>query len=216
MRTLLSITFLALISVTYGQKDPNAELYLNKISEDLAPDKAIHISFEYIREDLQDKTKIEGSGFLVLLDEKYRMELDEVIVYFDGEKQYSLNNEIEEVYISVPDPENKEFMFSDPIRLIRNYEEEFKYRLMGESKLMDKKVNEVQLYPEELGGPYSLLKLYFALDNDQLRAMTIRQKNGIVYTMIITELDKKEDPGIEYFRFSAEEFPNIDVIELLN
>jgi hypothetical protein len=216
MRILLSIAFLALVSVIYGQKDPNAELYLNKISEDLAPDKAIHISFDYIREDLQDETKIEGSGFLVLLDEKYRMELDEVMVYFDGEKQYSLNKEIEEVYISIPDPENKDFMFSDPIRLLRNYKEEFKYRLMGQSSIKDEKVIEVQLYPEELGSPYALLKLFFSLNNDQLKAITIRQKNGVVYTMILSEMNKKEDPGIEYFRFSSEDFPNVDVIELLD
>jgi len=216
MRTLFIVTLLSLVSLVFGQKDPAAELYLNKISEDLAPGNAIHINFDYIREDLQEDTKVEGEGMLVLLGDKYRMELDDFVICFDGEKQYSLNNEIEEVYISTPDPENKEFMFSDPIRLLRNYKKEFKYRLIGESSIEDEKATEVQLNPEELGSPYALLKLYFSIDSDNLKAITVRQKDGILYTMIVSEMNKEDDPGISYFKFNAEEYPNVDVIELLD
>jgi len=216
MRTLFIVTLLFTISLTYGQKDPDAEPFLNKISTDLAPGHAVHLSFDYVREDLQAESSIEGSASLMLMGEKYKLELDEAIIFFDGEKQYTLNKEIEEVYISIPDPENKAFMFSDPIRLLRSYKEEFKYRLMGTSSIAGISAVEVQLYPEELGGPYSLLKLFFLSDKNQLKAIVIRQKDGLVYTMIVREMEQKETPDSDFFRFKAADYPNVDVIELLD
>jgi hypothetical protein len=149
------------------------------------------------------------------MGEKYKIDLEEAVIWYDGEKQYSLNNEIEEVYISVPDPENKDFMFSDPIRLLRNYKEAFKYRAIGESEINGKSVTEVQLYPEELGGPYALIKIYFANASSELESIVIRHKDGLLYTIKVAEMERMEDPGETFFRFSNEEYPNVDVIDLL-
>ena len=216
MRTYFIFILLIAVTLVHGQKDEAAEPYLDKISTDLAPDHAIHINFDYIRQDLQSETQVEGSGSLVLMGEMYKMELDEVMVFFNGKKQYSLNKEVEEVYISIPDPDDKDFLFSQPIKLLRNYKEEFKYKLMGDATILGVNAVEVQLYPEELGGPYALLKLFFSHDRTQIKAIVIRQKDGIIYTMIVTEMSKKEDPGVNYFQFNAVDYPNVDVIELLN
>jgi hypothetical protein len=216
MKILSFITILLFATTIYGQKDQAAESYLNKISSDFSVDQAVHLLFNYVREDLQAETKFEGSGSLVIQEDKYKIELDEALIYFDGEKQYSLNKEIEEVYISIPDHESQEFVFSDPLRLLRNYKEKFKYRLMGESSIGSINSQEVQLYPEELGGPYALLKIHFSRDTDQLKAIVIRQKDGIIYTMIINEMEKKDTQDLKYFQFNASEFPNVDVIELMD
>lgn len=214
-RQLIYLLLLPLTSLL-GQKDDAAEPYLDKISKDLDPGHALSIEFDYIRDDQQDGSSMEGEGTLVLMGEKYKIDLDDAIIWFDGEKQYSLQTEIEEVYISVPDRENNEFMFSDPIRLLRNYKEEFKYRFIGATKFRDKAAEEIQLYPEELGGPYALIKLYFSPARSELRAIVIRHKQGILYTMIVTTMERKDDPGSDFFRFSKAEYPDVDVIELLD
>jgi hypothetical protein len=216
MKTILSWILLLPVTLLSGQSDEAAAPYLDKIARDLDPGHALSIEFGYIREDQQAESSIEGEGTLVLMGEKYKINLDEAIVWFDGEKQYSLQTEIEEVYISKPDPENKEFMFSDPIRLLRNYNEEFKYRFIGENSFQGKTVEEIQLYPKELGGPYALIKLYFSLDKSTLQAIVIRHKQGIIYTMIVTSLERMDNPGAPFFKFSQTDFPNVDVIELID
>lgn len=215
MRNLFSISLLLLGGILFAQKDAAAEAYLDKVARDLDPGHALKIAFDYIREDLQSEAAIEGSGTLVLMGEKYKMDLDEAVIWFDGEKQYSLNTDIEEVYVSEPDPGNKEFMFTDPIRLLQNYKETFKYRLMGEGEMNGTPVTEVQLYPEELGGPYALIKIYFASGSSALQSIVIRHKEGIVYTMKVAETERMEDPGEAFFRFSRDAYPNVDVIDLL-
>jgi hypothetical protein len=215
MRTISTWLLLLPFITLFGQKDEAAEPYLNKIAKDLDPGHALSIEFDYIREDLQAENTIEGEGTLVLMGDKYKIDLGDAIIWFDGEKQYSLQNEIEEVYISIPDPENKEFLFSDPIRLLRNYKEEFKYRYIGEGTIQGIKAEEIQLFPEELGGPYALIKIYFSPDRSELKAILIRHKEGILYTMIVTDMVRKDDPGENFFRFSKEDYPNVDIIELL-
>lgn len=198
-----------------AQKDPEAEPYLNKVAKELAPGHALFIEFDYERNDLQSDTRLEGNGSLVLMDEKYRVEIDEAVIFFDGVKQYSLNKEIEEVYVSIPDPNDKEFMFSDPIRLLAKYNEAFKYQFIGDAVIEGISTKEVQLYPEELGGPYALIKLFFSPVSSELKAIVIRHKEGIVYTMLVTEMGKKENPAEDFFRFNQKDFPNVDMIELV-
>lgn len=212
---IISIIFLVAFSyVGFGQQDPEAEPYLDKIAQNLDPGHTIQIDFNYLREDLQDKTNIEGEGILYLNGDKYKLEMDEFIIYFDGEKQYSLNLDIEEVYISIPDPEDKEFMFSDPITLLRNYKEEFKYMYMGTSSLQGIDAAKIQLNPKELGGPYALLDLYVSAAK-QLKAIQVRHKDGILYTMIVTNFLKIDQPADSFFQFSSANYPNVDVIDLL-
>ncbi|MEX0986335.1 MAG: hypothetical protein WD052_02575 [Bacteroidales bacterium] len=199
----------------FGQKDVTAEQFLDNVSKELNPEHALNIEFDYIRDDLKSESTLQGEGSLILMGEKYKIDLGDAVIYFDGTKQYSLQTEIEEVYISVPDPDNTEFLFSDPIRLLRNYKEDFKYRNMGHGHFQGIPATEIQLYPEELGGPYALVKLFFSIEKQDLLSIVIRHKDGILYTMIVTKMKRKEDPGIEFFRFNQQEYPNVDVIELI-
>ncbi len=216
MKKLILWIFLLPAATVYSQKDQAAVPYLEKFSKDLDSGHAVKINFDYIREDLQDESTFNGVGTLVLMGEKYKIDLGDAVIWFDGKTQYSLQTEIEEVYISVPDPDDKEFMFADPIRLMRNYDEKFKYRMIGETTFKGIQAKEIQLFPEELGGPYALVKLFFSIEESDLKAILIRHKKGILYTMIISKMAQQADPGDDFFRFDSSMYPNVDVIELMN
>ena len=223
MKAMIILGMLLVTAPLYSQdtpdlskaQDPAAEPYLESVSRQVDAGKALEIRFDYMREDLQTEEKIEGSGTLFLMNEKYKIIMDDMIVYFDGEKQYSQNMEVQEVYVSTPDPDDSEFMFSDPIRLLRNYREEFKYRLIGEGIFRGFPVDEVQLYPRKRNGPYALLKLYTEQVSGDLKAIQVRHKEGILYTMIITGLTEKSGYEASFFRFSPEDYPDTEVIELI-
>ncbi len=208
------IFFLSFCALSWGQQDPLAEPYLDKIARDLDPGHSLQLDFDYIREDLKEKSTVEGEGTLFLQGDKYKLAMEGFIIYFDGEKQYSLNLEIEEVYVSIPDPDDQEFMFSDPISLLRTYKEEFKYRVIGEASFQGINATEVQLYPLELGGPYALLKLFISPANE-LKAIQVRHKAGILYSMIVKTFNKMEKPEDSFFQFNEKDYPNVDVIELV-
>lgn len=212
---LIGVLVMGGIQAIKGQQDPEAEPYLDKIARDLDPGSSLELTFDYIREDLKEKTRVEGDGTLYLSGDRYKIEMEGFVVYFDGEKQYSLNLENEEVYISMPDPEDKEFIFSDPITLLRTYKDEFKYRIMGEASIQGIQTLEIQLYPLELGGPFALLKIFIDLGKNELKAIQVRHKEGILYSMILTSFKSIDPLDISFFRFSESAYPNVDVIELV-
>jgi len=214
---LLALTLFTLgLSAQVQVQDPDAEPWLDKASQLFAAEQAMKIDFSYSREDLQTKEKVEGEGTLYMKKEKYRVEMDAYIIYFDGEKQYSQNTDAEEVYISKPDPDNMDNLFSDPVRLLKNYKTNFKYRIIGETRFNNRQVMEIQLYPIDISGPYALIKLYMNYNNDEPAGIFIRHKDGITYTMIPGEISRNLDKTDQFFRFNPEEYKGFDVISLID
>ena len=211
---VIFLSFIILLPAN-AQQDPAAEPYLQKVALQFSKEKCYEISMDYIRADeIRDKT-IEGEASIQMKGDMYRILMDEYIIYYDGEKQYSLNNADEEVYVSIPDPDNKELLYTAPINILRSYKEDFKYQYKGIRSFMGKEYHEVQLYPKELGGPYALLRLFMDTRNKKLAAMQLRHKEGILYTMMISKVTEDLDLKDEDFRFNPENFPNVDVIEIV-
>jgi len=197
------------------QQDPRAETYLEAVSEQFSLDKGYRIEMDYVREDIMRETYAEGEGTIWMKGTSYRIVVDEYIVYFDGEKLYSQNTETKEVYVSIPDPDEPGFFYAVPIRIIKSYQQEFKYQYMGEQPFMGKDRIEVQLYPKEPSGPYSMLKLFIHPGTLRLEGVQLKHKEGIVYTMVLTEVKGDQAMDDDLFRFDPAEYPDTEVIELL-
>ncbi len=158
----------------------------------------------------------EGEGTIWMKGFQYKIVVDEYIVYFDGEKLYSQNTDSEEVYVSIPDPDDPGYLQAVPLKIIKSYEQDFKYQFMGETRFQGKQRVEIQLYPKDLTGPYSMLKMYIHPQTLKLEAFVLKHKEGINYTMILSSVTGKQKLSEDAFRFKQEEFPNTEVIELLD
>ena len=170
---------------------------------------------DYIREDIMQETSAEGEGTIWMKGLKYKIVVDEYIVYFDGEKLYSQNTDAGEVYVSTPDPDEPGYLQAVPIKVIKSYQQDFKYQFMGERPFRGKQRIEIQLYPKVLTGPYSMLKMFIHPQTLKLEAFVLKHKEGINYTMILSVVKGGQKLGDETFRFDPGTFPNTEVIELL-
>ncbi len=214
IRILSILLFIPLLS-TYGQHDPRADRYLQAVSEQFDLNEGYLIQMDYIREDIMRDTYAEGEGTLWMKGLQYKIVVDEYIVYYDGNKLYSQNTEAREVYVSTPEPDQPGYLQAVPIRIIKSYEQDFKYRYIGESPFQGKQRIEVQLYPNELSGPYSMLKMFINPHTMKLEGFELKHKEGIVYTMILKSVEGGQslDPGL--FVFNQENYPDTEIIELL-
>jgi len=198
-----------------GQQDPQADKYLQAVSDQFDMNTPYQIKMDYVREDVMQETYAEGSGVIWMKGLKYRIEVDEYIIYFDGKKLYSQNTENEEVYVSEPDPDQPGYLQAVPIKVIKSYAQDFKYRYMGHTQFRGKERVEVQLYPMDITGPYSLMKMFINPATYKLEAIQLKHKEGIQYTMILVE--KKEYPALDEqsFTFDPTAFPHTEIIELI-
>ncbi len=211
----LSLLLLMMIVKAFPQQDSKAEPYLQAVSEQFDMEEGYLIQMDYIREDIMRETSAEGEGTVWMRGLNYKIVMDEFIVYYDGEKLYSQNTENEEVYVSEPDPNQPGYLQAVPIRIIKSYEQDFKYMYIGTTPFQGKERVEIQLYPNDVSGPYSMLKMFINPHSLELEAFQLKHKEGIVYTMILSEITGNQSFDDSFFTFSSRLFPETEIIELL-
>ncbi len=213
------IWLLALVSfftmASYSQQDSRADKYLQAVSKQFDMDKAYVIQMNYIREDLMQETSAEGEGVIWMKGLKYKIMLDEFIIYYNEEKLYSQNTETEEVYVSEPDPDQPGYLQAVPIKIIKAYEQDFNYMYIGSTPMLGKSLIEIQLYPKDISGPYSMLKMFVNPNSQKLEAMQLKHKEGILYTMILSEMKVDQTLEESIFDYDPSAYPNTEIIELI-
>ena len=215
-RHIYLLTLLSFITISsYSQQDSKAETYLQAVSEQFDLNKGYVIQMDYIREDLMQETSAEGEGTIWMKGLKYKIVVDEYIVYYNENNLYSQNTETEEVYVSEPDPDQPGYLQAVPIKIIKSYEQDFNYMYIGNTPLLGKTLVEIQLYPKDRSGPYAMLKMFINPGTQKLEVIQLKHKEGILYTMILSEI--KEDQSIEEstFDYDPQAYPNTEIIELI-
>jgi outer membrane lipoprotein-sorting protein len=197
-------------------QDERVHPYLQAVSDQFKMNEGYLIEMDYYRDDIMRDTHAEGEGTIWMKGYKYKIVVDEYIVYFDGEKLYSQNTDSEEVYVSTPDPDDPGYLQAVPLKIIKTYQQDFKYQFMGETQFHGKQRVEIQLYPKDLTGPYSMLKMYIHPQTLKLEAFVLKHKEGINYTMILTSVTGNQKLPDDTFRFNQEAYPDTEVIELLD
>lgn len=202
-------------SLVYAQQDSRADQYLQGVSDQFDLNEGYLIQMDYVREDIMRDTYAEGEGTIWMKGLKYKIVVDEYIVYYDGNNLYSQNTEAEEVYVSVPDPNKPSYLQAVPIKIIKSYEQDFKYQFMGSKPFMGKERVEIQLYPKDLTGPYSMLKMFINPSTLKLEAIQLKHKEGIQYTMVLSEITGNQLLDDQTFVFNPADYPNTEIIELI-
>lgn len=211
----IQIAVLLLVLAPLAAQDDRVHPYMQAVNDQFRLDRGYKIHMDYVREDIMRESRTEGEGTIWIKGLKYKIIVDEYIVYYDGEKLYSQNTEALEVYVSTPDPDEPGYLQAVPLKAIKSYQQDFKYQYMGETPFMGKQYMEIQLYPMNVGGPYSMLKLYIHPNTMKLKAFLLKHKEGIHYTMVLSEVTEDRTLTDDMFRFRQEDYPDTEVIELL-
>jgi outer membrane lipoprotein-sorting protein len=215
-RNIILLILLSGFTVSsYGQQDSRAVKYLQAISDQFDMNKGYIIHMDYKREDLMQETSAEGNGIIWMKGLKYKIVMDEYIIYYNGEKLYSQNTENEEVYVSVPDPGEPGYLQAVPIRIIKSYDQDFNYMLIGRTPIFGRELIEIQLYPKDISGPYSMLKMFVNPNSQKLEIIQLKHKEGILYTMILSQIEEDQTIEDSTFEFDPSAYPNTEIIELV-
>lgn len=215
LKMTMIIAGLGFFAATAAQDD-RVHPYMKGISDQFKLDEGYEIQMDYIREDIMQESSYEGEGTIWLKGLKYKIVVEEYIIYFDGEKLYSQNTDTEEVYVSTPDPNDPGYLQSVPFRAIWSYQQDFRYQFMGQSQFRGKERIEIQLYPKDINGPYSMLKLFIHPKTMKLEAFVLKHKEGINYTMVLSSIHEIKELEDSVFRFDPMAYPNTEMIELLD
>ncbi len=199
----------------WAQQDPEAMALLEQVATKATTAKALTAKFNYTIGTDDKNQKLDGS--FSIKGSKFKMEIDETIVFSNGKTRWVYLKESNEVNVSnVEKNENlepEERFLSDPISLYTVYKSGFKVIGHGSEVLEGKNCSVVDLTPEAINKPYFKIRIWIDA-NHNLFAVKYFQKNGERLVLTLTNVSYDSNLKEADFEFNTKQYPGVEVIDL--
>lgn len=210
MKKLLNIIILISIPIiTYGQNDPQAISILDKFSLKASSAPSLSMKFIMLTDDQVEKIKDTISGNVILSKDNYRLDLQDNIIWYNGETSWSYLPAEKEVTITKPDKSDDSFD-TRPSSIFTMYKKGYKARLLEEKK--DSYI--IDLYPEEIKNELIRVRLAIKKPSLDLISFEYKSRDGITITLLVKEYSLGQNPAPETFIFYPEKYRGVEVIDM--
>ena len=191
-----------------SQENSDAELLLNKVSENIKSYENIYINYAYTLQNLEEDINQTNNGSFVTENDSWRFEMLGVTRIFDGEKLYSISPDDEEVTISSQDPEDETTI--TPNQMLYFYEDGY-YFEMDESRLIGngqfrKKIQYVKLIPKDSEAEIKYILLGIDTEFNQIYEVVETGKNETVTTISIVDFEFNLPLDANLFVFDEDKY----------
>jgi len=207
MKKLLLLIF-GFCTFGYSQDNLDAELLLNKVSDNIKSYENIYINYAYTLKNLEEDISQTNNGSFVTENDNWRFEMLGVTRIFDGDKLYSISPDDEEVTISSQDPEDETTI--TPNKMLYFYEDGY-YFEMDESRLIGngqfrKKIQYVKLVPKDSEAEIKYILLGIDTEFNQIYEVIETGKNETVTTISIVDFEFNLPLDTNLFVFDKEKY----------
>ncbi len=207
MKKLLLLIF-GFCTFGYSQDNLDAELLLNKVSDNIKSYENIYINYAYTLKNLEEDISQTNNGSFVTENGNWRFEMLGVTRIFDGDKLYSISPDDEEVTISSQDPEDETTI--TPNKMLYFYEDGY-YFEMDESRLIGngqfrKKIQYVKLVPKDSEAEIKYILLGIDTEFNQIYEVIETGKNETVTTISIVDFEFNLPLDANLFVFDKEKY----------
>ncbi len=210
MKKLFYIIFLLCLSLAVsGQNDPEALSILDNFSSTVAAAPSVSMKFIMVTDDQLEKSSDTISGMILLSKDRYKLELQNNIIWYDGRDSWSYLPNEKEVTITRPDKNDNSFE-SRPSSIFTIYKTGYKSRLVEEKR----DLYLIDLYPEEIKSELIRVRLTIKKPSLDLLSFEYKRRDGITITLVVQDYSLKQetDPGM--FRFHPEKHGDVEIIDM--
>lgn len=203
------ITLLLLVlTFSMSAQDQLAKEVLDKLSSTTESYKNMSIDFEFIFENKSQEIRETQNGKIILENDNFKLELDNQIIFNDGETQWIYNSDINELQIIEHDSEDE---MMNPDKLFKIYEKDYKYTYIGAESKNGERLHVIDLFPEE-SNSFMKITLYINVIKNQLEKLILFDKNGGTYSYIINTF--KSNSLTEPLDFNIDQYSDVEIIDL--
>jgi outer membrane lipoprotein carrier protein len=206
---LFSFSMVFISLAAYSQSDAEAVKILDRFSATALGAPSVSMKFNLETIDQVEGTKNNVSGSIILSKDKYKLEMTNNIIWFNGENSWSYLPAEKEVTISKPDKKDDSFQ-TRPSAIFSIYKKGYKIRLLEEkasSYLID-------LYPEDINSDHIRIRLNIGKPSLDLKSIEYKYKNGVTALLTVTEYDLKQNPDNSAFAFSPDKYKGVEIIDM--
>ena len=210
MKSLCASIALLLIQFSVAaQNDVQAVKILDRFSGTALSAPSVGMLFDIETIDQAEGTNNKMTGTIIISKDRYRLDLPDNTIWFDGETSWSYLPAEKEVTITRPGKKDDSFQ-SKPSAVFSLYKKDYKVRLLEEkesSYLID-------LYPEKLDSDHVRIRLSIGKPANDLKSVEYKYKNGITVILTVKEYDLKQVPGNDTFIFQAARYKGVEINDM--
>lgn len=211
MKYLLSLLacFIPFTIDVFGQNDPEAVKILDRFSTIALSAPSISMKFNLTTVDQVEGTKNTDTGAIILSKDKYRLDLPENIIWFDGVTSWNYLTAEKEVTITKPGKDDDSFQ-SHPSAVFSIYRKDYKSRLINRTS--DAYI--IDLYPEDINSDHIRIRLTIGNPSFDLKTLEYKYKNGLTVTLDVTEYNLRQKPVDSEFTFPSDRYSGIEIVDM--
>ncbi len=207
---IISIFLLLIVCASsYGQNDAEAIRILDKFSSAATSAPSVSMKFKLITTNEPENTTDTLNGSIILSKDKYKLELPDNIVWFNGQTSSSYLLAEKEVTITKPDKKDNSFQ-NRPSAIFSMYKKGYKCRLIEEKQTYDI----IDLYPEDLNTDLMRVRLTISKSPIELKRLEYKKKDGVIVTLLVNDYSLKEKPDADTFNFNPAKYKGVEVIDM--
>lgn len=210
MKRLPAVIILIAASINlFAQNDADAIRILDNFSAKATKSPSVSLKFTLETVDQVEGTNTSITGSAILAKDRYRLELPENIIWFNGETSWSYLPDVEEVTITKPEKDDDSFM-ARPSSIFTVYKKNYKARLLEErtgSYLID-------LYPDDINSDHVRIRLEIGKPGLELKSLEYKYKNGITIMLKVNSYDLTIQPADSEFVFPQAKYREAEIIDM--
>ena len=203
------IIFLIIIIITsnnfiISQNAEEAELLLNKVSENIKSYDNIYINYTYTLSNLEEDINQTNKGSFVTEGNNWKFVMLGVTRIFDGEKLYTISPDDEEVTISTQNPDDESTI--TPNKMLYFYEEGYNFEMDIVQYVGRKKIQFVKLVPMDSDAEIKYILLGIDVEFNQIYKVIETGINDTQTTIAIVDFEVNLPLEESLFVFDREKY----------
>ena len=159
--------------------------------------------------DQVEGTTRNDSGSIILSKDKYKLDLTDNIIWYNGETIWSYLPAEKEVTITKPAKNDDSFQ-AHPSAVFSIYKKGYKCRLLEKSAsnyLID-------LYPEDLNSDHIRIRLTISNPSLDLKELEYKYKNGVTALVDVSGYDLSKKTESSLFVYPAGKYKGVEVVDM--
>ena len=212
MKNLLQIALVFLITFSAQAQDKRAKALLDEVTNKVKSYNNIIIDFKYSLNNAKENINQDSKGNVTMQGNKYVLNFMGVTKIFDGQKNYTIVPEDEEITISKHDDNDDNAI--TPSKMLTFFNSGYKYTMDIAQNVQGRKIQYIKLVP--ISSKDDRKEILLGIDSQTKNIYNLIEvgKNGTKTTLTVNSFKTNQPLSKNQFIFAQSKYPNYYINKL--
>ncbi len=204
-----SVILFLLLTCTSVFAQNGAKDILDKSAAKIKAYPAVEIEFSLIMENKEEDIREEHQGKAYMKGSLYKLEVMDVVNYYDGKNIYTYMPEAQEVNLKNPSDEEEEML--NPTKIFNIHNTGFKQKLISNTG----GTAYIELYPNDLNKNFIKIGIWVKTSDSSIQKVESFGKDGNNLIIKIKSLKQPTQlPTDSFFKFDPAQHPEVEIVDM--